>query len=222
MDEFLKYRLRFTKTGRAVYISHLDLMRCMQRAFLRAGLPLKYSEGFNPHALISILLPLPLGEESLCELMDFRLTEAVRPADIGGKLRTALPEGIEALGVSIPAMKGKELKYVRVEGLLAYDSLDAGGTAARLTDFFAAKRIDVLKRGKNGESVADIAPQIKEIGFEPAPGGVKVRAVLSAQEPTLSPELLIAALAQRAPELEPDFHQFRRLENYTERMELFT
>ena len=53
-----KLRLRFEKTGRAIYISHLDLMRTMQRVFLRADCPLKYSEGFNPHALISILLPL--------------------------------------------------------------------------------------------------------------------------------------------------------------------
>ena len=222
MDELLKYRLRFTKTGRAAYISHLDLMRCMQRAFLRAGLPLKYSEGFNPHALISILLPLPLGEESVCELMDFRLCEAVHPAEIAGALRAALPEGIEALRAYLPAMKGKELKFVRAGGLLEYDRLDAGETAARLTEFFAAERIDVKKRGKNGESVVDIAPLIREIGFDKLPGGVRVQAILSAQEPTLSPELLVAALVQRAPELKPDWHQFRRLENYTGQMNIFS
>ena len=63
-----KLRLRFEKTGRAVYISHLDLMATMQRAFSRAGLELKYSEGFNPHPLISILLPLSVGTASVCEL----------------------------------------------------------------------------------------------------------------------------------------------------------
>ena len=51
-----KLRLRFRKTGRAVYISHLDLMVTMQRAFSRAGCALKYSEGYNPHPLISIAL----------------------------------------------------------------------------------------------------------------------------------------------------------------------
>ena len=44
-------------------------MRVVQRVFLRAGVPLRYSEGFNPHALISICLPLPVGTASLCELM---------------------------------------------------------------------------------------------------------------------------------------------------------
>lgn len=64
-----KLRLRFQKTGKAVYISHLDLMRVVQRIFLRAGTPIKYSEGFNPHALISICLPLSVGMASDCELM---------------------------------------------------------------------------------------------------------------------------------------------------------
>ena len=64
-----KLRLRFEKTGRAIYISHLDLMATMQRAFSRAGLELKYSEGFNPHPLISVLLPLSVGTASVCELM---------------------------------------------------------------------------------------------------------------------------------------------------------
>ena len=54
-----KLRLRFEKTGKAAYISHLDLLHVVQRIFLRAGTPLKYSEGFNPHALISICVPLP-------------------------------------------------------------------------------------------------------------------------------------------------------------------
>ena len=68
-----KLRLRFEKTGRAVYISHLDLMHTMQRAFNRAGYRLKYSEGFNPHPQIAIALPLSVGMASLCEIMDFKL-----------------------------------------------------------------------------------------------------------------------------------------------------
>ena len=53
-----KLRMRFEKTGRAIYISHLDLMHTLQRAFSRAGFRIKYSEGYNPHPVISIALPL--------------------------------------------------------------------------------------------------------------------------------------------------------------------
>ena len=78
-----KLRLRFSKTGRAIYISHLDLMAAMQRAFARAELPLKFSEGFNPHPQISILLPLSVGTASVCELMDFRLSRISAPCRKG-------------------------------------------------------------------------------------------------------------------------------------------
>ena len=88
-----KLRLRFQKTGKAVYISHLDLMRVVQRIFLRAGTPIKYSEGFNPHALISICLPLSVGMASECELMDFRVTREVELAALPETLNAVSPEG---------------------------------------------------------------------------------------------------------------------------------
>lgn len=59
------------KRGRAKYVSHLDLMRTMSRAFTRAGIDLRHSEGFNPHPIMSFALPLSVGQESVCELLDF-------------------------------------------------------------------------------------------------------------------------------------------------------
>ena len=66
-------RVLFEKTGNAVWISHLDLMRLFQRAFKRAGLPLTHTKGFNPRPSVSIALPLSVGVESACELLDFEL-----------------------------------------------------------------------------------------------------------------------------------------------------
>ena len=66
-------RLLFEKVGRSVWISHLDLMRLFQRAFKRAGLKLKHTQGFNPRPSVSIALPLSVGVESECELLDFDL-----------------------------------------------------------------------------------------------------------------------------------------------------
>ena len=62
-------RALFQKTGNAVYISHLDLMRLFQRAFKRAELPLTHTQGFNPRPSVSIALPLSVGVESRCELL---------------------------------------------------------------------------------------------------------------------------------------------------------
>ena len=66
-------RLLFEKTGSAVWMSHLDLMRLFQRAFKRANLPLKHTQGFNPRPSVSIAMPMSEGVESGCELLDFDL-----------------------------------------------------------------------------------------------------------------------------------------------------
>ena len=92
-----KLRLRFKKTGRAVYISHLDLMHTMQRAFSRAGYELRYSEGFNPHPQISIALPLSVGAGSVCEIMDFRLKDEADLSELPARLTSVMPEGIEVI-----------------------------------------------------------------------------------------------------------------------------
>ena len=216
-----KLRLRFEKTGRAVYISHLDLMRTMQRAFQRAGFSLKYSEGFNPHPQISVLLPLGVGCASVCELMDFRLREETDLAALPERLTAALPEGIRALEVYPAARKARELKWLSIDGLLEYDDRDAEELCAPLRAFFARESLVIRKKTKRGEGEADIAPAIREIAFEAVEGGVSVRAVLSAQEPTTNPEHLLIALRQLAPDLAPDFASFTRRETYAEDMTVF-
>ena len=125
-----KLRLRFEKTGRAVYISHLDLMHTMQRAFNRAGYRLKYSEGFNPHPQIAIALPLSVGAASRCEIMDFKLLEDPDLAELPARLTAAMPEGVRVLEAYEPSRKVAELKWLRVEGLFEYDERDAGEMAA--------------------------------------------------------------------------------------------
>lgn len=216
-----KLRLRFAKTGRAVYISHLDLMRTMQRAFTRAGYALKYSEGFNPHPQISILLPLSVGCASVCELMDFTLTESADLAELPRRLTAALPEGVTALSAYAPEAKAKQLKWLEIEGRFEYDARSAGKMAAPVGVFFARESIVIRKKTKRGEAESDIAPAIRSFSASADGDAVLVRAVLSAQEPTLNPELLTSALRQLAPELAPDFAEFTRLETFEENMSVF-
>ena len=145
-----KLRLRFEKAGRAIYISHLDLMHTMQRAFLRAGVPLKYSEGFNPHPLISILLPLPVGCASVCELMDFRLAGEFDAAAVAERLGAAMPEGIVPLEAYPSERKAKELKWIRVDGVLEYDRAGTAAAAAAAAELFSGN-VTVMRRTKRGE-----------------------------------------------------------------------
>ena len=216
-----KLRLRFKKTGRAIYISHLDLMKTMQRAFSRAEYELKYSEGFNPRPQISIALPLSVGMGSVCEVMDFRLRHDADLAELPARLTAALPEGIEIIEAYEPSRKASEIKWLEVEGVMEYDERDAGEMAAALRGFYAAPEIVITKKTKRGLGEMDIKPAIQSIAFTHGDKCVKVDAFISAQEPTLNPELLTDALRQRAPEIAPDFAKYMRIETYDAQMNVF-
>ena len=216
-----KLRLRFSKTGRAVYISHLDLMQTMQRAFSRAGYALKYSEGYNPHPLISIALPLSVGAASRCELMDFRLREEADLSGLPARLTAALPEGIEVLAAYEAERKCAGIKWLEIEGRMEYDSRDAEEMACALQDFFTRESIVITRKTKRGTGESDIRPAIRSIDFAAGEGCVRLHAFISAQEPTLNPELLAESLRQLAPELAPDFAAFTRLETYDADMQIF-
>ena len=209
-----KLRLRFEKTGRAIYISHLDLMHTMQRAFSRAGYALKYSEGFNPHPQISIALPLSVGAASLCEIMDFKLKEDPILSELPEKLTAVLPEGITVTEAYEPERKVALLKWLEVEGVMEYDERDPVEMTRALTAFYAADSVVITKKTKRGMGETDIRPGIREISFEASEKAVLVRAVISAQEPTVNPELLAEALRQRQSEIAPDFAKFTRIETY--------
>lgn len=216
-----KLRMRFSKTGRAIYISHLDLMAMMQRAFSRADSRLKYSEGFNPRPQISIALPLSVGCASLCEIMDFQLLEEVDITTLPARLNAVMPEGVEVLEVYEPTRKNAELKWLAVEGVFEYDDRQVDIMQEQLTVFFARGSIVVEKKTKRGFGEVDIRPSIREIAFAAEGGEIRVSAVISAQNPTLNPELLCAALRALAPEIAPDFAKFTRVETYDEKMNVF-
>ena len=216
-----KYRMLFSKTGRAVYISHLDLMRTVTRAFMRAECELKYSEGFNPHPNISIALPLSVGCESVCEIMDFKMREDMPCEELKNRLETQFPEGIAVIDVYEAERKVKEIKWLSMSGVLEYDERDAAAMAGKLNEFYAAESIVITKKTKRGMGESDIRPAIRDISFAQSGRDVSMRALTSAQEPTLNPELIADALRQLAPDIAPDFAKFRRLEIFDENMQVF-
>ena len=214
-----KLRLRFEKTGRAVYISHLDLMATMQRAFSRAGLELKYSEGFNPHPLISILLPLSVGTASVCELMDFRLKEDIDLRTLPARLTAVLPEGIRVTEAYPAEQNSARLKWLDVTGRLEYDH--GAPAPEELQAFFSREELVIEKKTKRGQGQSDIRPAIDRIVFSADGADRILSARISAQEPTLNPDHLIQALRQLQRELAPDFVEFMRLETYDAEHNIF-
>ena len=137
-------RLLFEKKGNAIWISHLDLMRLFQRAFKRAGLMLTHTQGYNPSPSVSIALPLSVGVESCCELLDFELEgETVRCAEICSRLNDALVEGVRGLRVYEDGYKLKHLAYLDAQLELEYDGGADEKTADSIRALFAREQLTV-------------------------------------------------------------------------------
>lgn len=216
----IKLRLRFSKQGRAIYISQLDLMRTLQRAFQRAGYPLKYSEGFNPHPLLSVALPMSVGVSSSCEILDFKMDN--EPDDFNNlkeMVTEALPEGLAIIDVYYPDRKVNDIKWLKIVGKLEYDSGVSTELINSLSNHFAQQSINVMKKTKRGEALFDLKPHFQELVIkEDSNHMIILEALLSAQNPTVNPNYLIKSIPD---EYKPDFTRFFRLEIYDENLKVF-
>ena len=168
-------RFRFAKRGRAAYLSHLDVMRTFQRAFIRAGIRIRHSEGFNPHPKMSIALPLQLGCESVCELLDASVIDG--PEDMVAALNLVLPEGIEVLAVGEPHRPVREIAWT--EWSLRFPDAPSAQEAERV---LSLPELPVEKKTKRGLATLDIAPHIRLLSRE----GEKLRMLLRADSPTIN------------------------------------
>ena len=208
----VKLRLKYSKTGRAKYISHLDLAVTMHRALLRAETDLKYSEGFNPHPYISVALPLKVGDESVCELLDFAVAAGFMPPEgFLSALNKALPEGIKAHEIYPSARKFAQISWLSITGYLFYAQTNPR-FADELKERFSADEIIISKKTKSGMSEINIAAHMKDIEFHAGDDGktIKMNAKISAQNPSINPENIISSLNAQYEKLMPEFYTFTR------------
>lgn len=208
------HRLLFAKTGRARFISHLDLMRTFQRAFLRAGIQIKHTEGFNPHAFVSIALPLSVGYASRCEILEFGLLGGAEMSEVPEKMNKALPEGIEVLQCYEAVQPIKALTWLEYDITLGYDRPVAGEAARVLTDLLSRDSLVVQKKSKKAKSgftQVDLIPLIRSQELTASDSEVSLRMVVQAQNPGLNPALLLECLPE---ELRPESTAFCRMEVY--------
>lgn len=105
-------RIKFSKTGRIKFIGHLDLLMVFQQAIKRAGLPVSYSKGFNPHQLLYFAQPLPLGMESQGEYVDVLWDVPLDMPLIIQKLNSEMPQGIKILNGLLLSAKDKKAAAV--------------------------------------------------------------------------------------------------------------
>ena len=202
------HRMLFEKTGRAVWMSHLDTMRLMQRAFRRAGVLLHHSQGYTPHAYVSVLLPLSVGTESVCEILEYELDEplTITPE----QMNAVLPEGVRVREFYESNRKAKELTDLRAELTLEYDRKTP--QPEEVAAVLCRETLPVEKRTKRGMEETDIEPLLRACEVTARPGRLVLNMVVSAQNPALNPMLVASAIERYAPDCKPDFAVCRRLE----------
>lgn len=211
-------RVFFSKSGRAIYISHLDLMRAMTRAFSRSGLPVWYTQGFHPHLYITFALPLSLGTAGLCESMEVRLLEEVAYEEIVARLNQALPEGLHALSAGEPVMTPKDIMWADYRIRLRCVPSEGAQALAQLA---ALEEIPMQKRGKKGVKTVDIKPMLQILSVGQQEDGLLLTLRCRAGvEVNLNPTLALDALAEQTG-FRADWTAIERFAILTEALEAF-
>ena len=207
-------RLLFEKTGSAVWMSHLDLMRLFQRAFKRADLPLKHTQGFNPRPSVSIALPLSVGVESTCELLDFDLDGVAVPCDeITERLNRALVSGVNVRTTYEAGRKLRDLALLDCLIVMEYDKGVPEGAESAIRDLFARASVMVNKKTKNGMQEQDIISMIRKLEVERIDKDtLQMKARICCQNPTLNPAQITTAIGIYIPDYAPDFTRCIRTE----------
>lgn len=159
MDK-INLRAVYAKYGNAKYFSHLDLMRTMQRAIKRSGIPIWYTEGFNPHIYLNFPVALPLGTESYVEPMDFSVVEECDLDELRDKLDNAMPPGLNIISVKPQIMKNTDVVSAEYDVTLS-SHITSEELIEKFKAFLTADTIEIHKRSKKkGEVIVDIKPHV--------------------------------------------------------------
>ncbi len=193
-QENLKLRIKFKKTGKLQYISHLDLVRTMNKIIVRAKLPLWYTEGFNPKPKMVFAAPLSIGTESYAEFMDVRVISKVDTDEVIRVLNANMTDEMQVTEVYYPESKFTDMSW------LSYTiKIKTNDPSETLVDacnkILSSEKIEVLKNTKSGEQTVDIRPLIRSASAVLDGDIIRISAVLSADPSAfLNPEYVIKAL----------------------------
>ena len=204
--DFTTLRIRFRKVGSMQYISHLDLQRTLGRVFIRAGLPLWFTKGFNPHPKLNFAMPLSVGTQSECELLDLRFKTDMDPAEVMERMNRQLTDELRVIEVYEPTTKFSDIAYAAYEFEIHTTGADTA-LAERMYELLHTAPLMMTKRTKSGEKEIDIIPQIRRssVCYAADDDCIYLAAELSATTDNfLNPELLMTALIQHCGIMQGD------------------
>lgn len=207
------YRFLYEKNEAARYISHLDFVRLMGRALRRAALPVTYSEGYNPHPVMTVAMPISVGVTSQCEYIDIGLDESLKPSEVMERLNRVLPDGIVMLAAK--QLSEEDLKFKAVDSAVYLVKVELKRELqVELSSFLSHDTIVVSKKSKSAVKDVDIKRDIRAVSIVHQEGRfIDFEVEVSAGgNYNLKPELVIAAMEKYIPGFEAEFVQVHRLQ----------
>lgn len=163
------YVLKYARGEEVKYISHLDFVRMFHRAVRRSGLEMAFSQGFNPHPLMTVALPLSVGVTSDGEYMKIAFAQDYKEEHIAAKLNDALPKGFKILRAK--RVEGKELDLTKIDraDYIVIAELE-NERVPDIQAFLENEQINVMKKSKSGVKEADVRPYIYKLELKEADG----------------------------------------------------
>jgi radical SAM-linked protein len=192
-------RVKFRKVGNLQYISHLDLQRTISRVLVRAGIPMWYTQGFNPHAKMTFGLPLSVGAESLCEYLDLRIDRDMSCKEIQDRLNSALTDELCVLEVYAMPEKSvfADIIWARYDIRIRTSGLTSA-LAEEIKSYLTTSPLMMDKKSKSGIRQVDITALIRSLHICVEKGELHIDTTLCVSgSDYLNPEYLIAALRDR-------------------------
>lgn len=205
------YVLKYSRGAEVKYISHLDFVRMFHRSVRRSGLPMSFSQGFNPHPIMTVAMPLSVGVTSDCEYLKIGFDGNFSEDEIKSKLNIALPPGFEIIRAR--KTEGKELDFAKLDRAEYIVETELESTfVPDIESFLANDEITVMKKSKSGVKEADIKPHIYELKVIRA-DGVYVdfdMTVSAGNLYNLKPETVLDAIEKYQPQFKRIFAAVHR------------
>lgn len=197
----MKMLVIFEKSERLRHIGHLDLMRAMQRALRRSGLPIAFSQGFNPHVLLNFAAPLSVGMPGKREIMEVPLSKGVCEGDFKKMLSAALPKDLPCIAVrSVDDRHPAPMASLTAATYsVQFESLPENFSET-LHRFMAQTEIPAIRKTKTGMKPCDIRPMIHETLLE---GNTLYMTLSLCEKATCKPDLFLQSLFEFAGQERP-------------------
>lgn len=206
------YVLKYSRGDIVKYISHLDFIRMFGRAVRRTGLQMSYSEGFNPHPIMTVAQPLSVGVTSEGEYLKIRFEDNISAEELKDTLNKSLPNGFEILAAA--RVEGKQMDFAKLDRAKYIVEVELENDMdVSVDEFMANKVINVMKKSKSGEKEADIRGHIFELSLDKKEDKIITLSmcVSAGSQYNLKPDTVIAAMEKYIEGFKAEFFAVHRV-----------